>query len=49
MNETAIEIGLFTVCIALFIIFTAVVSGCTSVPQQTEGRNWHAPIERGVE
>jgi hypothetical protein len=47
-NETIIELGLFTVCIVLFIIFTAVVSGCTSVPQTGE-RSWHAPIERGVE
>ena len=46
MNETIIELGLFTVCIALFIIFTAVVSGCTSVPQHTGAQSWHAPISK---
>jgi hypothetical protein len=47
-NETAIEIGLFAVCIALFIIFLAVAGGCTSVPQTGE-RSWNPPIEKGVE
>ena len=45
-NETIIELGLFTVCIVLFIIFTAVVSGCASVPQHTGERSWHAPISK---
>jgi hypothetical protein len=47
-NETVIELGLFTVCVALFIIFIAVAGGCTSVPQTGE-RTWHEPIEKGVE
>jgi uncharacterized protein YceK len=46
MGETTIEVGLFIVCIVLFIIFSAVVSGCTSVPQQTGTQSWHAPISK---